>query len=369
MKARQSVTQGLAGLNRDLKGMFQDVATQCRGVILSYTLPDGTVDKTRRAELLRRCGEITQRAFVGANMRDAYIDETRPLAPFPRILNKWYAYIVKEAITTQSDWLKRNTMPELFAWLERAPVSIQVKETSKQERQREAIEAMLFDARNLLAELPRNELLEYDPMHTWVDPRGKQLSDRIWDASIRTRTKIDALLTEGIQAGEGSLSLSRKLERFLLPDRAQLRTVKPYGIDASYDALRLARSEIAEAHNRAAELAANLNPYVDRYDVRRSANGDPKCPICPQHATIDIGGNRVREPYKLGDGTSPIFHANCRCVYVARVTDNPRQVTDRLWTDYRQGNPAPRSNASISKTLLALLGTYLFNEYVSNRSD
>lgn len=79
--------------------------------------------------------------------------------------------------------------------------------------------------------------------------------------------------------GMGALELSRKLERFLLPNRANLRTNRPYGTSAAFDAMRLARTEIARAANQAAFLSSYLNLYVDKIDVARSGNGDKTCAV------------------------------------------------------------------------------------------
>jgi hypothetical protein len=107
-----------------------------------------------------------------------------------------------------------------------------------------------------------NPLAGYDPPHLWVDPNGYRLSDRIWRTAGATRRKVDAFLEDGIAQGRGSLKLSRDLERFLHPGRQLVRTKTPYGTDASYDAMRLARTEISRGAAQAHETAARANPFV-----------------------------------------------------------------------------------------------------------
>jgi hypothetical protein len=107
-----------------------------------------------------------------------------------------------------------------------------------------------------------NPLADYDQPHLWVDPNGYRLSDRIWRTAGVTRRKVDAMVEDGIARGRGSLKLSRDLERFLHPGRQLKRTKTPYGTDASYDAMRLARTEITRAASKAHEAAAQANPFV-----------------------------------------------------------------------------------------------------------
>jgi hypothetical protein len=103
-----------------------------------------------------------------------------------------------------------------------------------------------------------------EPVLTWIDSRGYNLSDRIWNVSELTASQIDLFLQEGIAQGVSSLTLAKTLEQFLLPGRALPRTDRPYGTDASFNALRLARSEITRAFSVATKTAGMLNPFVDR---------------------------------------------------------------------------------------------------------
>ena len=124
--------------------------------------------------------------------------------------------------------------------------------------------------------------------------------------------------------------MAKLAEQFLIPGRAKIRTKKPYGTDGSFDAMRLARTEIARAGNQAAYISAYTNPYVDKIEVRRSSNGDPTCTICPQHATIGIGGERLREPYSIYAADVPVFHPHCQCTTYGTSTDSPETVTNNL---------------------------------------
>jgi hypothetical protein len=59
-----------------------------------------------------------------------------------------------------------------------------------------------------------NPLAQYEQAHTWVDPNGHTLSDRIWRTTSNTRQKLDMFLDDRIRQGQGALRMSRDLERF-----------------------------------------------------------------------------------------------------------------------------------------------------------
>lgn len=157
-----------------------------------------------------------------------------------------------------------------------------------------------------------------EPVLRWKDTRGYRLSDRIWNLSELTAGQIDALLAEAVNTGMGSLPLSRRLERFLLPGRELPRTTRPYGTDASFNAMRLARSEITRAHSIATDAAARLNRFVTRMYYKLSAvhKADPGDP-CEKHAAESI----ANDGFPVGRCPLPMVdtHPHCIC-YVTQGT-------------------------------------------------
>jgi hypothetical protein len=285
---------------------------------------------------LREVGELVQGLFV-AEGRFAFADDgVTARTPFAQLLNTFYVRVVMEAIYGARDWMAKKLPSDVFQFLPRAR-AIDLGESQNPFLRRdgeddEAFRQRLDDLRvfrpNPLAELDPNR--QWVPMHRWQDSNGYRLSDRIWRASTSTRNKIDGMISEAFAEGIGALELSRKLEQFLLPTRANLRTDKPYGVNASFDAMRIARTEIARAANHAAFISAYTNPYVNQIDVRRSSNGDASCPICPQHATIGIGGERLREPYSIYSADICPYHPHCMCVVIGVLQDSASTITMRL---------------------------------------
>jgi len=115
--------------------------------------------------------------------------------------------------------------------------------------------------------------------------------------------------------------------RLALLGRAKLRTNRPYGNDASYDAMRLARTEIARAHNQASWVSAYLNPYVDQVRARRSPNGSLTCQVCLGHAG-PVGGEGI--VYPVTSANIPPWHPHCMCRVDAEVTRSEESVTNEL---------------------------------------
>lgn len=342
----------IEAIEQDFAAAFEPGVDRMTRLINQRASADGTLNLSggARALFIDAIGNEVSALFAPRGSRNPFgRDGVTAQAPFPAVLNRWYANVVYRAIKPHTDWMTKNVPADIQQALRRR---VQVRR-----------ESYVGEVANPLKGLfVGNPLAQYDPMHTWVDPNGYVLSQRIWRAGEATRSKIDRLLTDFIQQGTGSLEMSRVLEQFLLPGRELLRTRKPYGTDASYDAMRLARTEIAHAANQAAAIAAYTNPYVETIDVARSRWGDPTCPICPQHATIGINGERLRPAYPKSSFRIPPFHPHCLCRIQSNVGDFD-QVNQRLreWSELENppplDTPTPLDWASL---LLLLLGAALY---------
>lgn len=164
--------------------------------------------------------------------------------------------------------------------------------------------------------MPRPKLT-VDPIFTWLDERGYNLSDRIWNISEATSAQIDALLNEAISSGMQSTTLAKRLEQFLLPGRHLPQTTTPYGTTGSYNARRLARTEITRANSMATKAASIANSFVERmyYNLSNShvADGD----ICEEYAAIsdaNDGYDPASCPVPGADS-----HPNCMCYLTSKV--------------------------------------------------
>lgn len=195
----------------------------------------------------------------------------------------------------------------------------------------------------------------YDALHTFVHPRdGYRLSDRIWRAAGRTRNQIDRLLAHHIRAGTAAVDIAQELEQFLQRERAGVRTRMPYGTWGSYDARRLARTEITAAAGRATLAEGMANPFVELERWALSAFRDDWDCNCEENAQRDVG---------YGPGLYPVDqvpaypdHPHCMCTLQPQVVASPAEVVGelRLWLNGEQAAPA------WDLWLLADLGTLVF---------
>lgn len=360
------------GFRREAVTLFKSLGQQISGVVRANADANGRIDPSRLPSIQAQAGRILERAFVGIDGRSPFAaDGVTPLAEYPRILNKWLAYAAGATVMAHYRYLSRTMPADVFESLRRQPArAVPVRQSLAGAPVREVKAVNPDDLTPQQIEDLRlfspNPLAEYDPAHTWVDPNGYRLSDRIWQTEVTTRMKMDALLADAIRSGMGADELANKLERFLNPDRAKIRTKKPYGSDASYYAMMLARTEIARAANNASFIAGYLNPYCGGLDVARSPQGDPTCPVCPTHATITIGGARSRPPYSYETASIPPYHPNDMCRVQNNVRDDPATVTAQLRGILQQADrgglePPFTTPASPERMLEGMLGATLYN--------
>lgn len=315
---------------KEIRAEFKVVADTVRLALLNVAnsedqpVPYSARDDKAERQIRLTATQAVDRMFLGEDGLPFASDGVTDLAPYPHILNVQFANVTALIVNGHARWLEARVPDDIYEWLSTVPSRpVPIKEMIRAgksavreqdnpflRQEGESVEDHIERLRVLRIFSP-NPLAEYDPAHTWVDSKGYRLSDRIWNTAAETRRKLDEIIRDGIRQGMSARDLANLVERFLIPGRAALRTSKPYGTDASYDAMRLARTEIARAANQAAFISAYNNPYVDTYDIARSPNGDLKCPICPEHASINVAQERVRDPYILGDGINAPFHPHC----------------------------------------------------------
>lgn len=166
----------------------------------------------------------------------------------------------------------------------------------------------------------------YDALHSFAHKDGYKLSDRIWRAEAMTRNKIDALLAHHIRAGTSAVDIAKELESFLKRERVGVRTRKPYGTWGSYDARRLARTEITAALGRGVIAAAEANPFVEKigWYLSPSRTGDWDC---------NCEANADGSPYDVNNVPTYPDHPHCMCTLRPVVTKKPDEAVEdiRAW--------------------------------------
>jgi len=177
----------------------------------------------------------------------------------------------------------------------------------------EMAETMLLTSKGYSAELVSPEfrtlpLAAVD--HVWkrIGTDGLTLSDRIWKLEKHIWQRTDAIVLSGIARGQSAIDMAKELQRDILgitkPEQIPENLRWTTGISRSvrgrgtihYNALRLARTEIANAYHEAEVMSAtasrvvlglkwNLSPAHGQYDV------------CDQLASQDV--------YGIGEGVYP----------------------------------------------------------------
>lgn len=270
-----------ASLTRDLQAMFQTMANELRGVLLRYADDEGIIDPARQRAMRTDAASVVIRYFVGVDRRNAYTDNNVALSRYASILNKHIALVTADVVLAHTKWLLANVPADVFRWLANGVDPVVQEQMSS------------------------NPLARYEHSHRWLDSRGYVLSDRIWQAGERTRRNIDTLLATGVQNGQSAVEIANLLERYVLPNRAPIRTRTPYGRDGSFDARRLARSEITLAHSRASLVSAGMNPFVQSMNYNLSIS-HPRYDICDPIA--------AGSPYAIETCPTPVLDTHPHCV-------------------------------------------------------
>lgn len=194
----------------------------------------------------------------------------------------------------------------------------------------------------------------FDPNRRWVSEDGYRLSDRLWQAKKWTRDQIDQCLKDAIAKGEDALITAKKLEQFLDPAYAPIRTTKgrmvrnqrravvtsaPYrGGSGSFPARRLARTEITRAHGAGTIATAQTTPFAT--GVRWSLSGrHPKADVCDANANHDEGLGRGVWP----TGNVPPYpeHPQDLCTLSVALNEDVDAVVDQLRQEFGLGPVAP----------------------------
>jgi hypothetical protein len=182
------------------------------------------------------------------------------------------------------------------------------------------------------------------------------LSQRIWRIDRETRDGITSILLNGISSSDSAWNVALQLEQYLgaNADCPRWTSTRLYGKTksqiaagdvggllsgkecdgrgVSYNALRLARTEIQKAHALATDKMLMSQPWVQKEQVRLSA-AHPEHDICDDTVQGGEDGNGI---YAVGTIELPL-HPNCLC-YKTAVLMGEREFTSKLrgWLDGTQ---------------------------------
>lgn len=332
----------MADNERRMAALFTGLAAYASGEITRRADPEGAIPRAQTYDLQQVIGQRVTALFLGRSRSQGRApyeilnDGTLyPLSPFMRVLWDGVGAATQIAVESHAALMRTRLRRagDVRAAFERARLN-------PFEIAHQVTEQAVFHP---------NPLAAYDPLHLWVDPNGYRLSDRIWNAAGNTRRQIDLYLEESIARGRSALDMSRELEQFLLPGRQLRRTRAPYGTDASYDAMRLARTEITRAAARANEMSALMNPFVQ--GVRNVLSpSHPCCDICDEAAAAGPWPkDAIPARYQIP------LHPHCMCYLAYEMVDAKEQ--NRVLDDLRGEIGIARQG------LLAMIGPLLVKQF------
>lgn len=207
-------------------------------------------------------------------------------------------------------------------------------------------------------------LPDFESVTTWEDSRAYTLSDRIWNLGEGAAATIDALVANNLARNNGDVTaLATALEHYIRPDRQPLFINSPYGGRISFEAMRLAVSEITRANGLAAKIGAMLNPLVRRVyyhlsPLHKDRPGDP----CEDYAAE----SEANDGYPPADVPLPMedTHALCLCYLTYGLYDDYEARLGN-WISMYESDPdsqPPISPLAIILLLLLLLGFVILDE-------
>lgn len=339
----------MATAERQFAEMFRALAAQLAADITRTADEAGAIPRSATLDLQRRAAERITALYVGRSRSGELapfetLTDGRiiPLAPYTRILWPAITAATRLPVEQNAAVLARLLPADLLAVMRRATVDpfaeardeVGIAEMADAAwltaASRGVVAGPVLVAENEAVFRP-NPLAQYDAPHQWVDPNGYRLSDRIWNTATAERAKLDAYLDDAIKQGKGALAMSKELTQFLDPSRTGIKTNKPYGTKASYDAMRLARTEITRANVEATRVAAAMNPFVAGIQWVLSPR-HPKPDICDQYAR---GGPKGDGVYPI-DAVPGVPHPHCLCHRLNVLIDDPDAVIASLRDDIRR---------------------------------
>lgn len=165
---------------------------------------------------------------------------------------------------------------------------------------------------------------------------GLTLNEQIWNKNQNYRKNINKILISGVATGEDCVTVARSIEKYVKKGAKSFAKDYPNMMsrmkgrvpeDISYEALRLARTEMTSAYGLSTMKTATLNPSNRGVKFMLSAS-HPEWDICDIHCG--------RDDYDLGPGGYPLdkapdypFHPNCLCI-MTQINEEPDSLLERL---------------------------------------
>ncbi|WP_121615223.1 hypothetical protein [Virgibacillus halodenitrificans] len=176
--------------------------------------------------------------------------------------------------------------------------------------------------------------------------KGLATSDLIWNNSKRAEQAVRNIIQEGVVTGRDAKEVAEALEKYVLTDSKTMAINYPDMMERiqsrvplrlSYEALRLARTEMTAAYGEGTIAAGRVSPSYEGTRWMLSPS-HPVKDICDTFANADFGLGKGVYP----KGEEPMFppHPNCLCSLLP-VHESPEDFVERLrdWQKDRHSHP------------------------------
>ncbi len=170
---------------------------------------------------------------------------------------------------------------------------------------------------------------------------GLKLSDRVWKTGERLRNTLARVVEDGITRGLNSRQLARDLQMYVQPGvwtyhKADTRQRLGVPADVSYEAMRLARTEMNNAFHEGMIMANHGTPGY-RGIYWRLSGSHPVRDVCDDMAETMEHGEKGFYP---AGKEPPRAHPQCLCVILPAYED-PEQLAGRLnrWVNDPSSQP------------------------------
>lgn len=294
-------------------------------------------------ELFLDFGRMARGAILRAAGKDNVLDGASGFALQSDLLRMWGDAFTEWSAAFQQ--VRREAAAIPFGVLaithERVIKPLTTKDTkaTKEEALTEAVKDGVFSPQiRILLDVAENYL---------YGGQSLNLSGRIWKLDRETREGISRVLMQAIANSSSAWDTAKALEQFLgaNEDCPRWTSTRLYGLTAkekttsttgllsgkacdgrgvSYNALRLARTEIQKMHGLATDKMMAMQPWVEKEQVHLSA-AHPERDECDDIIEDGENGEGI---YPKGEIELPI-HPNCFCFKTA-VMMNEKEFTSKL---------------------------------------
>lgn len=183
----------------------------------------------------------------------------------------------------------------------------------------------------------------------WARTRnGLYLSDRIWEQGEKYRNTMRDIIQESVTLGQDAVKTARMLQQYVRQGVMTLARDYPEMMkrmkgripgNISYEALRLARTEMTAAFGEGTIAAARMSPsYLGMKWVL--SHSHPVTDICDTLAVRNDGLGLGPGVYSPGNEPPYPAHPNCLCVLVP-IHEDPEEFVARLkdWLENPKNDP------------------------------